>query len=221
MNEHKILNLLYIQIFDLNSQLTKDKDRIRTLELENQELSKKINDNKNISNENNINIIKDLEKKNEQLLKELNEIQKKLELYEQNENNSKELDLYKKLYLKDEELNDLKLKISRFPFELLEGEKMISINFISITQDIRCSIICKNNDIFTTVENKLYNIYPDLKKTENYFIFNGNKIEKYSTLLENHISDNSIITLGIIDSDNILNTKDKIKAIKVIFIIHI
>ena len=199
MNEHKILNLLYIQIFDLNSQLTKDKDRIRTLELENQELSKKINDNKNISNENNINIIKDLEKKNEQLLKELNEIQKKLELYEQNENNSKELDLYKKLYLKDEELNDLKLKISRFPFELLEGEKMISINFISITQDIRCSIICKNNDIFTTVENKLYNIYPDLKKTENYFIFNGNKIDKYSTLLENKISDNSIITLGIID----------------------
>ena len=77
----------------------------------------------------------------------------------------------------------------------MKGEKIISIIFISIDQKILYSIICKNTDKFTRLENILYDKYPEYKDTENYFIFNGKKINRFNTIDENNISNNSIITL--------------------------
>ena len=42
---------------------------------------------------------------------------------------------------KDKEIKDLKLKLSRYPFELIEGEKIISIILTSVDQKFCHSII--------------------------------------------------------------------------------
>ena len=136
---------------------------------------------------------KELDLKNKELIKEINEL--KNQITSLKGNNSNELDLYRKLYSKDEEIKELKIKLQRFPFELLENEKLYSINFISVSQELKHSIICKNTDIFTTIENKLYEKYPNFRRTENFFMVNGKKVEKYRSLDENKIKDNDVITL--------------------------
>ena len=114
------------------------------------------------------------------------------------ENNSKE-SLYESIMEKDKEIKNLKLKLSRYPVELNEGEELMSVIFISVDQNLNCSIICKNADKFNTVENKLYNYYSEFAENENYFTFNGIKINKYKTLEENNIKNNNIILLNTLD----------------------
>ena len=69
----------------------------------------------------------------------------------------------KKLEEKIKELNDLlndninktielKAKLSRFPFELEEGEKIMSIIITSPNKKVIKSIICKNTDVFNDLE---------------------------------------------------------------------
>jgi len=114
------------------------------------------------------------------------------------ENNSKE-SLYESIMEKDKEIKNLKLKLSRYPVELNEGEELMSLIFISVDQKLNCSIICKNTDKFNNVENKLYDYYSELAENENYFTFNGIKINKYKTLEENNIKNNNIILLNTFD----------------------
>ena len=100
---------------------------------------------------------------------------------------------------KDREIKDLKLKLSRYPFELNDGEELMSLIFISVDQKLHCSIICKNIDKFNKVESKLYDNYSEYAENENYFTFNGIKINKYKTLKENNIKNNNIIILNTIE----------------------
>ena len=66
------------------------------------------------------------------------------------------------------ELEDEKKELKKIlPFEIMKGEKIISIIFISIDQKILYSIICKNTDKFTRLENILYDKYPEYKESEN------------------------------------------------------
>lgn len=94
---------------------------------------------------------------------------------------------------KDEEIKELRTNIT---FNLKKGEKLISVIFISVDQKIHYSIICKNTDIFTNVENKLYDEYPEYRETENYFMVSGQKVNKYKSLEENKIVNSSIINLN-------------------------
>ena len=82
--------------------------------------------------------------------------------------------------------------------ELPYGEKLIAVNFISVDQRINCSIVCKNKTGFYEIEGALYKKYPEYKKKENYFTFNGTKIERWDTLEEN----------GMVGYTIILNTID-------------
>ena len=101
---------------------------------------------------------------------------------------------------KDKELNELKQKLSRYPFELKEGEKLMTVNFGSIDQKIQnFSVICKNTDTFRVIEKKLYENYKEFYETENYFTFNGKKVHKYKSLDENNIKNNDIIMLNTIE----------------------
>ena len=102
------------------------------------------------------------------------------------------LKLMDKLLPKEEEIQEMK---SRYPFELLKGEKLISLIFMSYNQEIHYSLICKDSDKFTIVENLLYDEFPKFRKTENYFISDGNKINKYKTLKENKLNNGSIVML--------------------------
>ena len=100
---------------------------------------------------------------------------------------------------KDNEIKELKLKLSRYPFELKEGEKLMTVIITSNDQSIHNSIICKNTDKFNKVENRLYELFPEYSETENYFVVNGNKINKYKTLDDNKINDNDIIVLNVLE----------------------
>ena len=107
-------------------------------------------------------------------------------------NDSKINDLYARI-------DDLKEKLSRYPFELKKDEKMISVIFTSDDQKIHFSVICKNTEKFNRLEEKLYNDYPEYSETNNYFVVNGNRIQKFKTLDENNIRNSDIIILNQIN----------------------
>ena len=91
--------------------------------------------------------------------------------------------------------NEIKKIISRYPFESLEGETILSVIFISTDQKIHHSIIFKNTDKFSEVESRLYKIYPEYLESENYFLAKGKRINRFKTLEENGIKNSDIITL--------------------------
>ena len=94
---------------------------------------------------------------------------------------------------KNDNIDDNKMK--RFPFELNENEKLISIIFTNSAREFHCSIICKNTDRFSTLEPKLYEKFPQYGETANYFIANGNNVISHKTLEENNIKDSDIVIL--------------------------
>jgi hypothetical protein len=82
----------------------------------------------------------------------------------------------------------------------LPGEELISVQVISVDQSINnFKVIAKNKDKFSKLEEIVYDKYPKFKDTDNFFIVNGNRINRHRTLEENKIKDNDILTLGVID----------------------
>ena len=157
--------------------------------------------------------ILDLENKNKILEKSLNsEIEKNKilqvkitqlqQLLNNNQNNNihfdrgNSSDFLTAILKKDKEIEDLKLKLSRFPFELAQGEQLMSIIFVSTDQKVHYSAICKNTSIFGNIELQLYNAYPDYSDSVNIFTVNGNRISRNKSLYENKIKNNDIILLN-------------------------
>ena len=115
-------------------------------------------------------------------------------------NVGKIIELMEKLENKEKELKEFK---SKLPFELNKDEKIMNVIIKSNDQRILFPIICKNTDLFIRLESELYKVeeYKNYKEEDNYFLINGNKINKYSTLEENGIKNNDIILLIKIDND--------------------
>ena len=64
----------------------------------------------------------------------------------------------------------------------------MSVIFVSSDKNIHYSIICKNTDKFSKIENMLYDAYPKLINSENNFLVNGkliNKIESKNSVIKN------------------------------------
>ena len=103
----------------------------------NEELNKKIKSlNENKDNIKNNNEIENEEKNNKVIEDKIN--------INDNLNNLEEKNFYKALLEKDKEINLLKLKLSEFPFELNNEEKLMSIIIMTETEDVKYSCICKN-----------------------------------------------------------------------------
>ena len=168
-------------------------------------LNKENNMTKQLSNK-----IKSLEKKvkekdeegkqDKNNIKELQEKVKNFDKLIKNDSVKEELlILINSVNIKDKEIKELK---EAFPFEMKKGEKLIAIIFTSATQEItNFALICKNNDIFSKIENLLYDEYPLFRETDNYFLCNGNIIDKNKSLEENHIKNSSIIMLNVVEDD--------------------
>ena len=107
-------------------------------------------------------------------------------------NNEKIIQLLEENKNKEKEINELK---SKLPFDISKDEKLMTIIIVSEDQRIHYSFICKNTDKFNRIEGLLYDIYPEYKEVENYFLANGNKVNKFKTLEENRIKNSDIITL--------------------------
>ena len=81
------------------------------------------------------------------------------------------------------------------------GEKIISVNFSSISQDIHYFIPCKNTDIISRIEEKLYNEYPKYKDYNTYLTVNGNVIKRFKSIEENGIKNSNTIIVNIYDNE--------------------
>ena len=81
--------------------------------------------------------------------------------------------------------------------ELPEGEKLVAVNFISVDQRINYSVVCKNTTNFYEIESNLYKKYPEYRENDNFFMFNGLKINRWETLKENGINGYTIIINAI------------------------
>ena len=111
--------------------------------------------------------------------------------------------LYESVFEKEKEIKELRSQLSRYPLVLNDGDKLMSLIFTSADQVIHHSVICKNNENFNNVENRLYDDgFPEYKESENYFTFNGIKINKNKTLEENNIKNSDVIILNVIDDDD-------------------
>ena len=149
--------------------------------------------------------INELEKENQKLKEEINKLKK--ELHDKNEITNRQ-----QFKIKEQEntIEDIKINNNReknklidkigkiksiIPFEILPGEKIMSIIFKSDDENILYSVLCKNSDKFTRLKSIVYDKYPEFKENENYFLFNGEKINELKTLDENKIKDGSIITI--------------------------
>ena len=181
------------EILRLNNELNIEKNNSILLSQRIKELEKIINiKNKEKSNENqNINI--NMINKEKNLINELNEKLKNLNnSLNRSINKDKINELYEEIRIKDK-------IISSFPVKLSEGEKLLSVIFVSVDQKIHYSTICKNTDKFSKIENLLYDAYPEYIETENNFFVNGNKVNKYKSLENNKIKNNDIIMLKKIE----------------------
>ena len=208
-NNQKILDIqndenYCLQINQLKEELEKEK-------LKNKELSETI---KKLEN----NIIKE-NHKNKNLELRINELNDEIDLLKKTNDKLKNLQetagqfskdrseiknsIYESIFEKEKEIKELKSKLSRYPLLLNDGEKIMSLIFTSADQVIHHSVICKNTELFSNVENRLYDEgFSEYKEYENFFTFNGLKINKNKTLEENNIKNSDVIILNVIDDDD-------------------
>ena len=108
---------------------------------------------------------------------------------------------YHRLLTSNEKLKDLKIKeleekLSIYPFELkTENEKIINVNIKTFDEKIFFSFYCKNTDIFSNYESKLYGLYPQFIITDNIFKIYDIIIDKNKSFEDNKIYDGDIIIL--------------------------
>ena len=106
--------------------------------------------------------------------------------------------LKKKLYLKDNELNEMKLKIKNNKNnknKLISFDDVMVINFESTDSSIHEGINCLQTDTFAEVEERLYQKYDEFRNTNNMFTFNGRTILRFKNLKENNIRNGDKVIL--------------------------
>ena len=79
--------------------------------------------------------------------------------------------------------------------KLVNFDNIIVIQFISTDFKINRGIKCLPSDKFVEVEDKLYQIYPEFKTTNNSFITEGRPIIRFQTIAENKIKDGQVVQL--------------------------
>ena len=105
-------------------------------------------------------------------------------------NNSDDIvSLYKRI-------DDLNKKLSRYPFVLEEGEKILSVIFISDSQKINYSMVCKNTDSIYKLEGELYKTFPELSETNNCFLCKGTVVNRFKKFEELKFKNGDIIIIN-------------------------
>ena len=155
-------------------------------------------------------IIKQLENKNKDYEQKINLLESELNQYKSKKENNEiqnepkgtqDTKVLNSILEKDKEIKELRLKLSRYPFQLEDGEKLISVIFISSDQKVHYSMICKNTTKFSIIEGKLYEEYKDYEELETYFTVNGKRINRHKSLDDNQIKNNDIIMLNVVEFD--------------------
>ena len=157
-------------------------------------LNIEIEKNKQLNQE--INDLKTLIKQKDKIIDDKNVIIQNLEKEINQLKNNKNSELIDKK--KEKQIKDLD---SILPFKISKGEKIMTVVFSSLNEDILYPVICKNTDLFNRLEYLLYEEYPHYAEKEICFKHCGYKINKFKTLEENKIRDKSIIDLIFYDDE--------------------
>ena len=102
------------------------------------------------------------------------------------------------LNIKDNEINQLKLKIQnnikndRPKYDIND---IMVLTFISQDSSVYEGVKCLSTDIFAEVEEKLYKKYDNLRNTNNMFTANAKPVLRFKKLCENGIKDGDKIQL--------------------------
>ena len=101
------------------------------------------------------------------------------------------------LNIKDNEINELKLKIQNNEKDLPKYNlnEIMVITFISQDSSVNEGMKCLSTDIFAEVEEKLYKKYDNLRNTNNMFTANAKPVLRFKKLCENGIKDGDKIQL--------------------------
>jgi hypothetical protein len=75
-------------------------------------------------------------------------------------------------------------------------ESIIAVNFVSLAYNINFPMACKKTDVFSKIEKKLYQEFPDLKSKKIYFVANSAVIDKSSTFEQNNIKSGNTILIN-------------------------
>ena len=130
-----------------------------------------------------------LNNKIKELTLENNNLKEKIERTNTPNNSDEIVKLYKKI----EDLNE---KLKRFPFILEKGEKILSVIFTSVSQNVNYSMVCKNTDSIHKLEEELYKAFPELKQTNNYFLCKGSVIDRFEQFEKYKIKNSDIIIIN-------------------------
>ena len=130
----------------------------------------------------------------EKLIKAYNDINELKDKLNKSENNNEEIkNNYEiiinekdKLIEKQDKLIEEYKKILPKPIAVNPND-MVAVNFISKDQKIHFALVCNQNDTFAKIEEKLYEKYPEYRKTNNSFIAHGNQVLRFQTIKENKI----------------------------------
>ena len=172
------------------------------------------NNNMNINNQNNSNQnskdneIKELKnqliKANKIIEKQkltINELQNKLNSYNTNINNYQNI-----INQKDLELNNLRMQINNMNNMnnniqsnkvTIDLNDIMTVNFISMDQNVHFAVSCLKTNTFAEVEEKLYKQYPQYRETNNNFLANGTQVLRFKTIAENKIGNGLPVTLVV------------------------
>ena len=163
----------------------------------NNNINNSINNN---SSQNEINNLKNELNKANKIIEQqkliINDLQNKLN------NNTTNINNYQNIIIqKDNEINNLKLQLNN----LLQSNNnlsnninikdMMCVNFISSDQNVHYAVPCAKNNTFAEIEEKLYQIYPQYRETNNNFLANGNQVLRFKTIAENKIGNGLPVTL--------------------------
>ena len=139
-----------------------------------------------------------LEKENFNLKNQIQQLNNKINF--QNNNNYQIISSNSNTYLEMnnlyKQINELNEKLKRYPFVLEKGERIMSVIFSSVDQNIHYSIVCKNTDKINKLEEELYKEYPQFSETDNYFMCKGKVINKFHTFESNNIKNGDVIVVN-------------------------
>ena len=186
------------EIERLKRELKEEKEKNKNLEnIINELRTKNKNDTQKLKNEIKSYVEKIEKMKNDiqKLSSENNNLKDKMKGQYTKNNSDEIISLYKRI-------DDLNAKLKRYPFILEEGEKIMSIIFTSVDQNLNYSMICKNTDTINQLELKLYQEYSKLVRAHYYFICNGNVLNKFEKLEKLKIKNGDIIVLNVDENED-------------------
>ena len=131
----------------------------------------------------------------EQQKLKIEELQNKLNNYNNTINNYNNI-----INQKDNELNNLRTQLNNLNNNMnnninINMNDIMSVNFISMDQNVHFSVGCLKTNTFAEVEEKLYKQYPEYRETNNNFIANGTQVLRFKTIAENKIGNGLPVTL--------------------------